>query len=297
MELSSNSTCRQIEELLPLLKNGRISSQDRLAVELHLKRCIGCSGLYAQLSPLFDAVSRPAAIQSDSAHPLDEELAAYVLHPDELTQELRAGVESHLTNCESCSQFAKQLVTLPRVADDLLNSSTAPELTQIDTEFQQAQSKTREWKRRPFFWNATTGYIAAAAILVIILYRNISTPPKPDIGSSGPTEVAVVQAEFPTMTRAAADSIVFEIPTAQARLALICDVSPESGHRYSIDISPAKRDTILEAWEDIRQFDSRGRFSGIVRLEPGNYRLRLLDIVSNDTVIIVRPFEVHMSAK
>ena len=112
-------TCESqpIAEMLVPYVEGTLAEADRLTVTEHLRRCTSCREDVARLREgilavrgLFGSGYRPQLTR----HPSSEDLVAYALEPDAVSEKLAQDLGLHMLECEDCSAEAELLREMSR---------------------------------------------------------------------------------------------------------------------------------------------------------------------------------------
>lgn len=278
--------CEKIQELLPLLSNGRLTTEEFDLVKQHLKECTVCAKYNATLRPLFGAARQLLQGTPNSPHPNEDQLDIYVFAANDLGYEERQFIESHLERCEDCAELVSALKNMPQSADELLNETTAPELSRLDAELTKAAAEEQPTKTsRLVLLNS----IAAAAVVVLAAIVVVRWP-------FGDKET-IVPAHLPAVTRSTtAQPVEFVIPTTEALLELSCDVVTDTERSYQFYLEHSTTDSLIASWFPAEWPAATGRFVDTLQLAPGEYRLRILDIDAGDTVTVIRSFAVRLES-
>jgi len=277
--------CSEFVELLPLYYTRQLEQELYDAMHRHLDTCSDCRTIFAKERNLYNVAESKMSEHLD-AHIDSVELDQYVRGASDLPAERRAEIEAHLSACLFCRETAEKLRCLPTNLDDLIEPISIPLITRLDAANSSSPAQTRITDLTSRSWKPMATLAAAAAIVIVAvtLFR-----------SEGPVPSAVIEGNFPPVTRSVTGPSVFETAVERFEFTGRIFVDPEESHTYSLNVRDmSSGEVLLESRGTDVTIDSSGFAAFSLAMTPGKYELVVWDIEGVDSISVVRTFEVRL---
>ncbi len=279
--MSEKMTCDTCRELLPLLYAKSLLDKDEALTREHLKGCPKCRALLTEERPLYAAARVEGNLSPLADHPAGAQLDRYVHARSSLSSAELEELESHLSKCGLCKELISHLGELPAELDDLVEGERLPLLSRSEVK-PRPRTRIIDIGRR-VFWRPLAGYAAAAAVLLIALVMRQAPIPQ---------AIPTISGTISTTSRGDKQTAVFFSTARACCLVLKYYVGPEPGHRYDMEIRSEKASWPSQVIRNYTDFDPQGNATLKTLIEVGEYRLIVCDIEGEDTIRVVKPFEL-----